>query len=96
VSQYTKPWLALDEQIDKLHSRGVDIGSRTSTKTLLQQVGYYRLTGYLYPFRQSESYVDDLGRKRIRVLTAYRSGTSIAYAAKLIDYDRELRLLVLS
>ena len=95
MPEYAKPWLSLDEQVDKLESRGVDIGSASSAKLILQQVGYYRLTGYLYSFRDSEIYADDSGRERIRVLGNYRPGTSIAYAARLIDYDRELRMLVL-
>ncbi|WP_426625271.1 Abi family protein [Leifsonia sp. McL0607] len=95
MPEYTKPWLSLEKQVGKLHGRGVEIGSYSSARILLQQVGYYRLTGYLYPFRESETYLDDSGRERIRVLSDYRSGTSLAYAAQLIDYDRKLRMLVL-
>ena len=61
----------------------------------MNEVGYYRLTGYLYPFRESECYMDDTGRKRIRVLSRFRQGTSLNDAAALIDFDRRLRLLVL-
>lgn len=75
--------------------RGVDVGAGGLAETLLRQVGYYRLSGYLYPFRESNVCVDESGKDRIRVLTGYRPGTSIAYAAKLIDYDRELRVLVI-
>lgn len=95
MSQYSKPWLTLDEQMDKLSRRGVEIGEPSVAKDLLQQVGYYRLTGYLYPFRTSVTFVDEQGRERVRVLAAYRPGTSIDYAAQLIDFDRALRLLVL-
>jgi abortive infection bacteriophage resistance protein len=97
VPQYAKPWLTLDEQIDKLAVRGVDVEPLATTEALLRQVGYYRLTGYLYPFRESEPYIDDdSGRQRIRVLNSYRAGTTIGYAARLIDFDRELRMLVLA
>jgi abortive infection bacteriophage resistance protein len=94
LTEYSKPWLSLDEQIDTLMARGVDIGNRADARALLAQVGYYGLTGYLYPFRQSESAVEG-GREKARVLADYRTGTSIRYAAELIDFDRRLRLLVL-
>ncbi len=35
------------------------------------------------------------GRERVRVQASYRFGTSIAYAAELVAYDRQLRMLVL-
>ncbi|TAM68587.1 MAG: Abi family protein [Microbacteriaceae bacterium] len=95
MAEYTKPWLSLDEQLEKLQSRGVNIGDRNPCLALLQAVGYYRLTGYLYPFRESETYLDASDRQRVRVLNFYREGTSIAEAAALIDFDRQLRLLVL-
>ncbi|KQR99215.1 MULTISPECIES: Abi family protein [Microbacterium] len=93
--EYTKPWLSVDAQTDKLVSRGIEIGDRTEATKLLRAVGYYRLTGYLYPFRRSERYESDDGRSRVRVLNEYLPGTSLAHAAKLIDFDRALRMLVM-
>jgi abortive infection bacteriophage resistance protein len=92
---YTKPWLPIDEQVDRLAARGVAIPDSRMAAKLLSNVGYYRLTGYLYPFRRSERYVDDDGKERTRVLSGYREGTSVEDAARLLDFDRELRLLVL-
>lgn len=92
---YAKPWLSIDDQVDKLAARGLAVPDRAAAMDLLRTVGYYRLTGYLYPFRASQPYIDDSGRERVRVLSAYREGTSIKDAAQLIDFDRELRLLVL-
>lgn len=93
--EYAKPWLSIDEQIDKLAARGLGIGERDRVAYLLRTVGYYRLTGYLYPFRESERVPAGAGRARVRVLGSYRPGTRIEDAARLIDFDRELRLLVL-
>ena len=45
--EYAKPWLSLDEQVNKLQSRGVQIGEQPTAVDLLRRVGYYRLTGYL-------------------------------------------------
>lgn len=95
MAEYTKKWLSLDDQIAKLTSRGVDVGDPESCRVLLKAVGYYRLTGYLYPLRESEEYLDGDDRLRIRVLSRYRAGTSTEYAASLIDFDRRLRMLVL-
>jgi abortive infection bacteriophage resistance protein len=95
VSKYEKPWLPIEDQLHKLRSRGVEVPDVEAGLQLLRSVGYYRLTGYLYPFRKSEEYVDDQDRSRIRVLDTYRAGTSMTNAASLIDFDRELRLLVL-
>ncbi|WP_125612647.1 Abi family protein [Specibacter cremeus] len=93
--EYAKPWLSVDEQVAKLQSRGVEVGERAHAADLLRMVGYYRLTGYLYPFRNSESYEDDEGRSQIRILNEYRPGTSLGHAAEVIDFDRKLRMLVL-
>lgn len=95
MAEYTKKWLSVDDQIEKLASRGVEIHDSVSCKQLLRAVGYYRLTGYLYSFRESETYVDEDERPKIRVLNRYRQGTSMRDAAALIDFDRQLRMLVL-
>jgi abortive infection bacteriophage resistance protein len=95
VADYTKKWLSVEEQVEKLASRGVTIPDSDSGVQLLCAVGYYRLTGYLYPFRNSEFYVDQYGRRRLRVLNTYRNGTSLAGAAAVIDFDRRLRMLIL-
>jgi abortive infection bacteriophage resistance protein len=95
VPEYVKPWLSLEAQMGRLQDRGVDVGSRAGATAVLRRVGYYRLTGYLYPFRESERYRDDRGREHVRICSEYRPGTSIAYAAELIDFDRTLRMLVL-
>lgn len=79
---YDKPWLSLTDQIDRLESHGVDVGDRAQAEKLLCEVGYYRLTGYLYPFRAADH-------------AGYRPGTRVRDAAALIDFDRRLRLLVL-
>lgn len=93
--EYTKPWLSLEQQVERLVSRGVDVGDRDRAVALLKAIGYYRLTGYLYPFRESEQYIDDKGRTRTRVLSAYRPGTTLHHAEAIIDFDRRLRMLVM-
>ena len=95
MAEYMKPWLSVEAQIARLADRGVEIPDAASCEQILRAVGYYRLTGYLYPFRESERYIDGEGSSKIRVLNRYRVGTSIKAAADLIDFDRRLRMLVL-
>lgn len=93
--EYTKPWLSIDEQVGRLVERGLAVADRRDAAELLQEVGYYRLTGYLHPFRESTAFHDEHGRSRVRVLDRYEAGTRLAQAEGLIDFDRKLRLLVL-
>lgn len=95
MAEYAKPWLSVDEQIDRLAGHGVEIDDRGRATSVLQAVGYYRLTGYLYPFRESEQHVDDEGRARVRVLSGYKAGTTLRHAEDIIDFDRRLRMLVM-
>ncbi|WAL41301.1 Abi family protein [Brevibacterium sp. BRM-1] len=74
---------------------GVEIEDHARAASVRQAVGYYRLTGYLYPFRESEDDIDDEGRVQVRVLSDYRTGTTLQHAEDLIDFDRRLRLLVM-
>ena len=93
--EYTKPWLSLEQQVERLASQGVGVGDRDHAAAVLKAVGYYRLTGYLYPFRESEQYVDNEGRVRTRVLGGYAAGTRLDHAEVIIDFDRQLRMLVM-
>lgn len=71
MAEYAKPWLSVDEQVDRLAGHGIEIEDRDRAVSLLRAVGYYRLTGYLCPFRESEPCADDEGRTRTRVLSRY-------------------------
>ncbi|MDC3728091.1 MULTISPECIES: hypothetical protein [Rhodococcus] len=84
----TKPWLSLEQQVEQLASGGVEVGDRDRAAALLQAVGCYRLTGYLYPFRKSESYLSGDGRTRMRVFSGYRPGAALHHAQSIIDLDR--------
>ena len=60
--KYTKPALTFDEQADQLLRRGLQ-PNRNQLILRLQSISYYRLSGYLFPFRN----LDD----------TYRSGTTL-------------------
>lgn len=93
--EYGKPWLSVEEQIEKLRGRGCRIDDVGSASSVLREVGYYRLTGYLYPFRESSPVVDGDGHRRAVVRDQYRTGTDIRHAEAFINFYRRLRLLVI-
>lgn len=78
--KYEKPFLSLEEQAELLISRGLkaDPGELIP---LLSSIGYYRLSGYLYPFRHGPD--------------AYRDGVSLDKIMDLYSFDHKLRLLTL-
>lgn len=90
--EYTKEWLSREGQVERLIARGLHVGD---PQRAAWSIGYYRVTGYLYPFLESEEYVDADGRTRIRVLNTYRPGTTLNQMESIIDFDRDLRLLVM-
>lgn len=78
---YHKQALSLEEQADQLLKRGL-IADRGILIKRLSSVNYYRLSGYLYPFRQSE--LDD-----------YSPGTTLELIWDRYCFDRRLRVLLL-
>lgn len=47
-----KPWLTPQQQLDLLKSRGLIVNDDGRALHYLQVLGYYRLSGYFYPFRE--------------------------------------------
>lgn len=83
-----KQWKSYDEQIEILRARGMIINDAQQAKILLSRIGYYRLSGYWYPFRQ----FDVSGARRI---DTFINGTSFSDVVSLYEFDRKLRLLAL-
>ncbi|GAA2833965.1 Abi family protein [Kribbella solani] len=93
---YTKPHLRYEDQLKLLRGRGLEIGDEAAALRLLQAVGYYRLSAYVYPFRE----LLPPDRQAVATPAHYRSetivpGTTFAQIASLWRFDRLLRLLVL-
>lgn len=78
---YDRPFLTPERQIDILMSRGLLVTDKEKAIRWLRRIGYYRLTGYLYPFRDANG--------------AFLESASIEYALSLYVFDKKLRLLVL-
>lgn len=78
--QYTKPFQTFDELADKVQKRGLG-GSRETLIFALQTVGYYRLSGYWYPF-----HTDDV----------FHNSATIEAVMRIYDFDRQFRLIMLN
>lgn len=78
---YEKEPLSFEEQADRLIQRGL-IAERAELIRRLEAVSYYRLSGYLYPFREEER-------------DAFKEGTKLELIWDRYCFDRRLRVLVL-
>jgi abortive infection bacteriophage resistance protein len=82
-----KNWKSIDDQLGLLKSRGMAISEPIRAKKALERFGYYRLSGYWYPFKQA----DDDGT----ILDQFIPGTHMSDAVDLYVFDKKLRLLAL-
>lgn len=87
MARPVKPWLSIAEQIALLRRRGMEIPDDDLAKQWLSAVGYYRLSGYWYPFRG----FDHTGAQR-RTST-FLPGTTFDEVAGLYEFDRRLKAL---
>ena len=87
-----KPWKSLDDQISILKGRGLTIEDENAAKDYLRRIGYYRLSGYWYPFREMNS--QHLGKNPSR-LDTFIQGSRFEDAVKLYVFDKKLRLLAM-
>ena len=102
---YSKPWLSIADQLAQLQARGMLISDVAKATDYLERIGYYRLSGYWYDFRQrGEPFCPldaETGRKpkKVRierpVQDAFKPGTRFHDAVDLYVFDKKLRLLPL-
>ncbi len=78
--QYSKPALTYEEQADLLLWRGLQ-ADRGLLISRLKRVNYYRLSGFLYPFRDHND--------------RFKPGTNLDVVWRRYTFDRRLRLTVL-
>ncbi len=78
--KYDKPPLTFEQQADLLIKRGL-LADRDILVTRLQAVNYYRLSGYIYPFRQQDDTI--------------RAGTTLDTVWHYYTFDRQFRMLVM-
>ena len=78
--KYEKLPLSFKEQAEKLISRGLE-GDKNLLINTLKNVNYYRLSGYLHPYKNSDD--------------SFKSGTTFEKVWSHYTFDRHLRLMVM-
>lgn len=101
---YPKPWKSYEEQLDQLVVRGMQITDRERALDYLERIGYYRLSGYWFAFRERSEplcLLDDHGKKPKKVreeriaLDQFKSSATFQNAVDLYVFDKQLRMLVM-
>lgn len=101
---YSKPWTSYAEQLDQLIERGLRVEDRARALDYLERIGYYRLSGYWFAFRERSGPVVLLNErgskpKKLKVeripLESFRTGSTFQNAVDLYVFDKQLRLLTM-
>lgn len=82
-----KDWKSVEELINLLRERGMTITDEPRAKKALERFGYYRLSGYWYPFREF--------RADGTVGEQFVENTHMSEIVDLYVFDKRLRLLTL-
>ncbi len=90
-----KPWKSFTDQLELLRSRGLLVDNEPAALAYLDRIGYYRLSGYWYSFRQLDIKQDDNGNLRHQRLDQFIDKSHFEDAVKLYVFDKKLRLLAL-
>lgn len=89
-----KQWKSYDEQLAILQSRGLLIDDVEAAKRYLERVGYYRLSGYWYPFRTMTA-GSGQAVKLPKRQDNFVAGSHFRDVVRLYVFDKRLRLLAL-
>jgi abortive infection bacteriophage resistance protein len=81
MTEFKKPALTVEEHIDLLRQRGLDVADTDKAIRYLRTIGYYRLSAYSLPFHSEKD--------------QFAEGTSFDDVLSLYIFDRKLRLLVM-
>nr|WP_231391061.1 Abi family protein [Neisseria meningitidis] len=82
-----KLWKSYDEQLEILRSRGLQIDDEKKALGYLRTIGYYRLSGYFYSFRQ---FAPESSKSR---LDEFITDTRFEDVKSLYMFDKKLRQL---
>ncbi len=90
---YPKPFLSTDQQLDLVESRGIRVSDRRAAVLTLQTIGYYRLSGYWYPFRERNAEHReglDVPAEKMKAPVDFEDIVALA------EFDRRLRNIILA
>lgn len=87
TSTYNKPFLEIEDQISLLEKHGMSFRDKEEAFRKLQSIGYYRLSGYWYPFRLPKT------GKGPRP-SDFVQGTSFEEVLEIYNFDSRLRAAI--
>lgn len=90
-STYAKPYFTVREQVALLVKRGMRVGDTREAESLLRRVGYYRLSGYWYPYRERHLGADGV----VEVSSSLRPDITLQHVSEVYYFDRRLRMMLL-
>jgi abortive infection bacteriophage resistance protein len=87
MTQFTKPAINVDQQIELLLSRSLQIQSPARSKKYLEVISFFRLSAYMRPFQRpiAEQSVEH----------QFKDQVEFKQIVDLYAFDRELRLLIM-
>lgn len=93
-TSYNKPFLTVQQQVAKLIDNGLDIPDKDEAEKILREIGYYRLSGYWFIFREEDdpSQVTTRSGKRLeKRKSSFKEGTNFSTVRALYEFDEKLR-----
>lgn len=84
-----KSFTSYAEQLQLLRLRGLEITNDAQALNILRLLGYYRLSGYYYPLRNTNP-VGQPGRQ-----DSFKQGSSFDLISELTSFDKRLRMQLL-
>ena len=92
----TKPFQNYEDLLTLLGERGMRIADLASAEESLRNIGYYRLSGYWYPFREPFPNQQKLHGYELTRKNEFREGTNFDDIIRLMRFDTRLRKAVAS
>jgi len=102
---YSKPYQDVPSQLALLQEKGIYVSDTAAAIACLERIGYYRLSGYSYPFCNRRTAVHPVtgkplqqgDKRRIQIVVEdrFREETAFSTVMDLYVFDKRLRLLSL-
>jgi abortive infection bacteriophage resistance protein len=80
--KYSKPSIDIKQQVAQLKARGLIISQEDYAEHSLQNISYYRLSGYWWPMQAD------------KVLHLFKPNSTFENVLAIYNFDRELRILL--
>ena len=87
MTQFTKPAISIDQQIELLLNRHLKIQSPDRAKKYLEVISFFRLSAYMRPFQRPTA--------EQKIEHQFKEQVEFKQIVDLYAFDRELRLLIM-